>query len=417
MTFVIKGNFIDTPSPDDFRVREGGYLIIEKGKVCGYRDTPPRDTGERQFFDYSDKLIIPSFCDMHLHGPQFLQRGLGMDRELIGWLNDYTFPREARYGDPAYAREAYEVFADSLYRAGSLRSCVFGTVHRTGTVILAEEMEKRGLAACVGKVNMDSNAPDYIRETGEDSLRETVKFLEDMAGFSRIKPIITPRFVPSCSGGLLGKLGDLAKERDLPVQSHLCETVKEVAWVKELFPEGESYSHIYDRAGLLREGKTLMAHGIYMSEDDLERIKRTGTVLVHCPDSNLNLASGIMDTSGLMDGGIALALGSDVGGGHELPMNRVIVSAVQSSKTRRHFLGQGRELSHEEAFYLATRGGLSIWDNTGCFDEGCLFDALVIDDRMPHREELTLTDRLYRYLYTSTGGDQIAARFLEGRRI
>ena len=235
MTVVIKGSFVDTPTPASFRVREGGYLIVEDGVVTGFRVDPPGDIGESRFYDFGDRLIIPSFCDMHLHGPQFLQRGLGMDRELIGWLEDYTFPREARYSDPAYAREAYGCLCGDLF-TGPVRSvpaCSERSI-REGTLILSELMEKRGLAACVGKVNMDSNAPDYLRETEEESLRETIRFIEDMERFSRIKPIITPRFVPSCSGGLLDGLGRLAEEHDLPVQSHLCETVNEVAWVKEI---------------------------------------------------------------------------------------------------------------------------------------------------------------------------------------
>ena len=138
-----------------------------------------------------------------------------------------------------------------------------------------------------------------------------------------------------------------------------------------MFPESESYTHVYDAAGLLRTGKTLMAHGIYLGDDDLERVTRSGTILVHCPDSNLNLASGIMDVTGLMDRGLAAGPGLRCGrSGHELPMNRVLVSAVQSSKTRKHFLGEGRELTHEQAFYLATRGGEPIWENTGRFDKG-----------------------------------------------
>jgi guanine deaminase len=411
---IIKGNFIDTPTPEAFRIREG-YLVLEEGKVKEFREEAPED-GKGELLDYSDHLIIPSFCDMHLHAPQFLQCGLGMDRELIGWLENYTFPREARFKDKRWAKSAYEPFVESLYKSGTLRSAVFGTVHREGTLVLAELLEERGLAACVGKVNMDSNAPDYLREGEGESLKETERFVDEMARFNKIQPIITPRFVPSCSGGLLKGLGRLAEERDLPVQSHLCETEKEVAWVKELFPQAESYAHVYEEAGLLRRGKTFMAHGIYLSQADWDCVKGSGTILVHCPDSNLNLASGIMDATGLKDKGFALSLGSDVGGGHELPMNRVIVSAVQSSKIRNKLVGSGRDLTHEEAFYLATEGGQYIWENTGSFEPGNYFDALVIGDPHRHIENIPLMDRLYRYLYT--GDDRnIVQRFLEGRKI
>ncbi|MDC7223735.1 MAG: amidohydrolase family protein [Spirochaetales bacterium] len=413
---IIKGNFIDTPTKDSFRVREGGYLIVEEGKVREYRREAPRDLDDRTFLDYSDHLIIPSFCDMHLHAPQFLQRGLGMDRELIGWLENYTFPREAHFADPDWARTAYEPFVEALYRAGSLRSCIFATVHREGALILSELLEEKGLAACVGKVNMDSNAPDYIREGERESFEETLRFVDQMDRYEKIRPIVTPRFVPSCSGGLLRSLGRLAEERDLPVQSHLCETVKEVAWVKELFPQAESYSHVYEEAGLLRPGKSLMAHGIHMSPADLESVQRRGTVLVHCPDSNLNLTSGIMDVTGLEEKGIPLCLGSDVGGGHELPMNRVLVSAVQSSKTRHRLTGSGSILTHEEAFYMATAGGRFVWENSGSFEEGRSFDALVVKDPHSDRETIPLLDRLYRFFYTGDDRD-IVQRILEGKLI
>jgi guanine deaminase len=413
MTQIIKSDFIDTPDSKEFRIREGAYLVVRDGKISEFRREMPRDLGNAEFSDYSGKLMIPPFCDMHLHGPQFLQRGLGMDRELIGWLNDYTFPREARFADPDFARRAYEPFVEALYRAGTLRSSIFGSLHREGTLILAELLEEKGLDAYVGKVNMDSNSPDYLRETRETSLEETVQFLEGMERFSRIRPILTPRFVPSCSGGLLRGLGELAKERNLPVQSHLCETEKEVAWVRELFPDHRGYSHVYDDTGLFHGTPSLMAHGIYLEEDDLERIERTGTVLVHCPDSNLNLASGIMDVTGLLDRGFPVVLGSDVGGGHELPMNRVIVSALQASKIRCLMTGEGRALTHGEAFFMATMGGRHLWEDRGCFEEGTPFDGLLIGDDLPGTDELPPLDRLYRYLYTGEDSN-ILARYREG---
>ncbi len=414
MTLIIKSDFIDTPDSKEFRIREEAYLVVQDGIIRDFRREMPRDLGDGTFIDYSGKLMIPPFCDMHLHGSQFLQRGLGMDRELIGWLNDYTFPREARFSDPDFARRAYQPFVDALYRAGTMRSAIFGSLHREGTLILAELLEEKGLDAYVGKVNMDSNSPDYLRETWEESLEETVSFIGGMERFSRIRPILTPRFVPSCSGELLRGLGRLAGERSLPVQSHLCETEKEVAWVRELFPDHRGYSHVYDDTGLFGGHPSLMAHGIYLEEDDLERIERTGTVLVHCPDSNLNLASGIMDVTGLLDRGLSVVLGSDVGGGHELPMNRVIVSALQASKVRCLMTGEGRPLTHEEAFFMATMGGRHLWKDRGCFEMGTPFDGLLIGDDLPGTGELPPLDRLYRYLYTGED-DNILARYREGR--
>ncbi|MBN1501206.1 MAG: amidohydrolase family protein [Spirochaetes bacterium] len=413
---IIKGNFIDTADKDSFRINNSSYLIVDGELISGICKSLPEQYKSIQIIDYDDSLIIPSFTDLHIHAPQILQRGLGMDMELIDWLNICTFQSERKFENIKYAEEVYSYFTEMLYNFGTLRSCIFGTVHQAANEILAKQLIKNGLYAFVGNVNMDRNSPAYLTEKLHDSLLQTRNFILKYRDNERVKPIITPRFAPSCSHELLIGLGRLAEKYKVPVQSHLSENTSEVQWVKELYPEYRNYSEVYRKHGLFGQTKTLMAHGIYLEPEEIELALNSDVILVHCPDSNLNLSSGIMNVTKYLDLGLKIGLGSDVGAGHSLGMNQVIVRSIQSSKIKHAMDKNCRVLKHSEAFFMATKGNGSFFGNTGNFDKGNFFDALVITDNSPLSGKPEPLDSLYRFLYY--GDDRnISVRYLKGNRI
>lgn len=419
MATLYKGHFIDTPTPGEFRVRKDVVAIVEAGKLLSLEKTVPDRFASLPVKDLGAGVVIPSFIDLHVHAPQHMQMGAGLDLELLDWLENYTFPGESRFADEDYARKIYPLFAAELLRQGSLRSVVYGTVHLESTLILAQILEKSGLIAFVGKVNMDRNAPDDLTETFEGAFNGSESFCRRSAGLYRVRPIVTPRFAPSCSEKLMKNLGRLSRQLALPVQSHLSETLPEVQWVSRLFPESRSYTHVYDDCGLLG-ADALMAHAVFLSDEEIDLIVERDATLVHCPGANINLSSGIMPLGRYLDRGVNLGLGSDVGAGHTLAMYRSVVQAVQSSKLLRIFRPEEnhRAVTLSEAFYLATMGNGKFftrrgWDPCGAFEPGMSFDALYIDMGLPERVKMSPLTQLERFLYA--GDDRhIKTRILAG---
>ncbi len=411
-----RADIIYTSVPERYEVYPASYLLVRDGLVEGiYTELPEKYRGVA-LEDFSRSLLIPAFVDLHVHAPQFLQSGLGMDKELIAWLNEHTFPLENRFADPLYAREAYDLFTDALIYHGTLRACVLGTVHRKSTEILFQCLAEKGIGAFVGKVNMDRHCPDYLRENTADSLRETEELALAFSGHHLVKPILTPRFAPTSSEELLEGLGRLSQKYNLPVQSHLAENRREVAWVKELFPAHPNYASVYRHFGLLGHTPSLMAHGIYLGDDEVELLRNSNVTLVHCPDANINLSSGIMPARRWLKAGIRLALGSDVGAGHTLAMNRVMRSAVQLSKLQNLAVPGEKPLTSSEAFYLGTRAGGEFFGKVGSFEKGFSFDALVIADDPFTTAGLSPEERLQKFIYAGEPSE-ITARFVNGTRL
>lgn len=412
----LRGQIIFTLDKDKFEVYEDSYLIYEEDSIIGIFSEVPENVHVHEILDYGNAIIIPSFIDLHIHAPQYMQIGLGLNLELIDWLDQYTFMLESRFDDVDYGKEVYPHFVKSLYDHGSLRSCIYGTIHDESNQVLVETIKTQGLAAYVGKVNMDRNAPVCLTQTAQQSLDETEMFIRDYNDDDKVKPIITPRFAPSCTKALLDGLGHLALKYQVPVQSHLAENKAEVEWVKTLFPDSKHYSDVYVNSNLFGNVKTLMAHSIYLEEDEKTLAKEMGVFLVHCPNSNMNLSSGIMPLTNYLDEGLTVGLGSDVGAGHEVGMNKTISAAIQCSKMRHVMNPEERILSESEAFYLATNVNGSFFGNTGTFKPGYKMDALVVIDEDPLMGTLTPLEQLQRFIYCG-GPGSIRARFLEGKKV
>lgn len=416
---IYKGNIVFSKDFGKYDIYENGYIAVEDEKVKGVYSELPEDLKNSDIEDYGDKIIIPAFSDIHLHAPQFVNRGLGMDKELLDWLEIYTFPEEAKYSDIEYAEKAYRKFVKELWKYGTLNAVVFATISRESTELLMEIMDDYGINGYAGKVNMDRNSPDFYIEETSESIEETEKFIKNtLDKFSRVKPIITPRFVPTCTAELMTELGKLAEKYDLKIQSHLSENRGEVEWVKELHPEASSYYDVYRKYGMIRNGKTVMAHCVWNTDEETEGMKEDQAYVAHCPYSNTNLSSGIAPIRKYVEKGVPVGLGSDVSGGHQISIASVISIAAQVSKMRWVYVNSEEEaLNAPELFYLATKGGGSFFGNTGSFEEGYYFDALVIDDSsLDDMKPRSIEERMERYFYL--GDDRnIVKRFSSGREL
>ena len=421
-SFALRGDILYSESPQRIRSAPGSYLVCEEGRVAGVFSQLPERYAGLPVEDFGGRLIIPGLADLHLHAPQYAFRGLGMDLELLDWLDTHTFPEESKYADLEYADRAYTMFADALHRSATTRACVFATIHLPATKLLMEKLEAAGVRAMVGKVNMDRNSPDSLREeNAARSLADTERWLEECGGFERVSPILTPRFIPSCTDELMRGLADIQRRTGLPVQSHLSENLSEIAWVKELCPESAGYADAYARFGLLGgEGcPTVMAHCVHLTDEEMELLAGRGVWVAHCPQSNTNLSSGVAPVRVFLDRGVRAGLGSDIAGGHCLSILRAMADAVQVSKLRWRLLDDSlRPLTVPEAFYLGTAGGGSFFGKVGSFEEGYAFDAVVLDEgEPPPPQPLEPQERLERLLYLTSDDRCVAAKYVEGEKL
>lgn len=419
--FVLKGNIAYSENPSMIRLVPQGYLVCENGLCAGVFETLPERYASLPLTDYGDQMIIPGMTDLHIHAPQFSFRGLGMDMELLDWLNTYTFPEEAKYAGLEYADRAYGQFADHLRRSATTRAAIFGTIHVPATELLMDKMEASGLVSYVGKVNMNRNSPDYLCETSvEAAMADTERWIcETREKYANTLPILTPRFIPSCTDELMRGLRTLVEKYHLPVQSHLSENFGEIAWVQELCPESRFYGDAYDRFGLFGgDHPCIMAHCVHSGDSEMELIRKNGVYVAHSPLSNSNLSSGVAPISKYLDEGLKVGLASDVAGGESENLFYSIAAAIRASKLRWRLLDQEvKPLSVDQAFYIATLGGGSFFGKVGSFASGFEFDALVLDDtRLDHPQELTFRARLERCLYLADDRE-LAAKYVRGAKV
>ena len=401
MIRVLKGHIVSAPQLGELHIIERGNLVLDDGVICGVWSDLPGRFASAPVTDYGDKLILQSFADMHLHAPQYPMLGMGMDLPLLDWLDTYAFPTEARFSDSDYARQVYRRLAADLITNGTTRVCMFSSLHTEATWILMEELEKAGVTGYVGKVNMDRNGvPGVLQETTEESVRETLRWLEGCR-FDHIKPILTPRFTPSCTDELMEQLGKIAMEKGLYVQSHLSENTQEIEWVRQLHPDCAQYWETYDKYGLWKD-HTLMAHCVHSDVRERGAMRRAGVAAVHCPASNVNICSGVCPVRKMLREGVWVTLGSDIAGGDQLPMYRVVTSAIRTSKNRRIMDGWTDDfLTVAEAYYLGTTSGHRYFGDGAGFAAGNKLHAIVADDSNfpdPGRR-LSVQERFERTLY------------------
>lgn len=421
-SMILHGDIVYSADQNTLITRPDSYLICVDGICAGVFDTIPEEYAQLPLNDHGGKLIIPGLVDLHTHAPQYAFRGLGMDRELLEWLSTYAFPEEAKYSDLAYADRAYTIFAEAMKRSATTRAVVFGTLHRKATILLMDKLENTGIVSCVGKVNMDRNSPDTLREaSAQEAIEDTERFIRETAGkYRRTYPIITPRFTPSCSDELMEGLGKLSRKYHACVQSHLSENPGEIAWVRELCPWAENYGAAYDRFGLFgKPQKTVMAHCVYSDDREVAMMKENGVFIAHCPASNMNVASGIAPIRRYLSEGLRVGLGSDVAGGQTESLFTAMVEALQVSRLYWRLVDStATPLNVAEVFYMATKGGGEFFGKVGSFENGYECDAVVIDDSLlPTPRPLTVQERLERAIYLGGDVKALSAKYCRGKRI
>ena len=418
---ILKGDFIYSKSQTELEMIKDGFLLANKKEIIGLYTELPKEYKEEKIEDYTGKLIIPGFTDLHVHAPQYTFRGLGMNMELIPWLNTYTFPAEAKYADVNYAKKTYPRFVEDLKNSATTRAGIFGTIHVESTKYLMDLIEESGVVAGVGKVNMDRNSPENLCEGTEESLENTRRWLSEIEGrYDRVFPILTPRFIPSCSDRAMEGLETICRETGLPVQSHLSENISEIDWVQELHPDTSCYAEAYDKYGLCGSmSKTIMAHCVHSdrSEKEMELLRKNQVWVAHCPESNMNLASGVAPIKKMMKENVRIGIGTDIAAGSKLSMFAAMADAIKASKLRWVYVDKEESpLTVSEVFYLATVGGGSFFGKAGSFEKGYEFDAVVIDDSNLSDTEMSLYERLERLIYMAEES-RIIRKYVKGQQV
>ena len=413
--YIVKGIFIDAITMNNLRIRNG-YILIKNGIIQEYSEKNPDKS--LKLYDYSDQIIIPGLVDLHIHAPQYNFMGTGMDLELLDWLSTYTFPEESKFKDIEYAKKCYEKFVTDLVNSATTRASIFATLHVEPTLILMDLLEEKKMIAYVGKVGMDRECPDYyIEKNGEE---ETIRFIEECLkkNYKYVKPIVTPRFGPSCSDEYMEKLGKIAKKFNLPVQSHLSENLGEIELMKKLRPNDAFYGEFYNKNGLFgQENKTIMAHCVHCPEKENELIKKNGVYIAHCPTSNTNINSDICPAGKYLRENYFIGLGTDVAGGHTLDLFEVMRHAIQVSKLRNKNVDKNiNSLSVSEVLYMATNRGGSFFGKVGIFEKDYEFDALILDESLIQNGlKFTESERLERFIYHKDA--KIKSKFIKGNKI
>lgn len=352
---------------------DDGYLAVDGTRIAGvgeWRDHPAGDVVDLG----PTHLITPGFFDTHLHAPQLEMIG-SFGGDLLDWLNRYTFPTEAKFSDPAHAAVIAEALFTELMRNGTLCALIFSTIHYDATNIFFAEAEKRGFRGIIGKTMMDRNAPEALLENPRESYDASRTLIEKWHNKGLLRYAVTPRFAPTSTPELLERAGQLKREfPDVYVHTHISENRKEVLWVHELFADAE-YADVYDRYGLLGE-RSILAHGVHLTAEELDLLHRRNARIAHCPNSNLFLGSGLFELHRVLDHGVLVGLGTDIGAGTTPSMFTAMSDAYKVQQV------QGVSLNPIELWYLGTLGGaraLSLDAETGSLEKGKSADFLIHD--------------------------------------
>jgi guanine deaminase len=365
-------------SADAAVFNEDGLLIVEDGRVVAagaYTALAAQLTPATRVRELRDKLIVPGFIDTHVHYPQ-TDMIASPAPSLLPWLETYTFPTERRFADPAYARETATFFVDELLACGTTTALVYCTVHKESADALFTASEARNMRIIGGKVLMDRNCPEFLRDTAQSGYDDSAELIKRWHNRGRQQYALTPRFAPTSTEAQLEACGALARQHaDVFIQSHVAENTDEVKWAAELFPGHRSYLDIYDRYGLLRR-RAVYGHCLYLDAQDRRRMAQTGTVASHCPTSNLFLGSGLFDFDKADEAGMSVALATDVGGGTSFSMLQTMNEAYKVARLT------GHHLSATRMFWLATAGAaqaLDLADRIGTLAPRAEADFIVLD--------------------------------------
>lgn len=406
---IFQGTAFSSKSPKEIKVlKDHLFCINTEGMIA--RIIAPQDPDFQPLLDAyqgtdtfhrlaEGQYLLPGFIDLHVHAPQWAQSGTALDIPLYDWLNTYTFPLESKFSDLEFAKKVYEDVVSTLLANGTTTALYFATVHKEASILLAEICASKGQRGLVGKVVMDDPAqnPEYYRDADTSSaLADTEEFILAVQALAKsakqgVYPVVTPRFIPSCTDEGLRGLGELAAKYDTYVQSHCSESDWAHGYVQERFQKNDAFA-LHD-FGLLRD-KSVMAHCNFLDDEDVHLFAETGTAIAHCPVSNAYFANSVIPVAHFHAEGVEIGLGSDISGGFSPSLFDNIRQAVISSRMLEDGVNPslpakergvpGSRITIHEAFYLATAGGgESLSLPIGRIEENYAWDVQIIDTKIP----------------------------------
>lgn len=403
--------------------REHGAVVVgDDGRIvwAGEASDLPAAHRAAETIDHGRALLAPGFIDTHIHFPQWRMLA-APGRDLLEWLERFTFREEARYADRVHAAASAEHFLDRLLANGTTTAVAYSSSHAVAADALFAAAEKRGMAIATGKTLMDRACPETVRDDPEDGIVESAELIARWHGRGRAVYAITPRFAITSTRTQLRLAAELlAANPTCLMQTHLSESAREIETVRALFPEASSYTDVYDRYGLLGP-RSLFGHSIHLDEAECRRLSETGSVAVHCPTSNCFLGSGLFDVGRLGDPErpVRLALATDIGGGTSWSMLTTQGRAIEVARLA------GAELTATRAFYLATLGNaraLGLDGEIGALEPGRFADLVVIDPRatpvMAARDDLSESVEDLLFALAVLGDDRaVRSTWVAGRRL
>lgn len=385
------------------------YLLWDgNGVITYFQSEPPplEQMAHHEILLRENRVVLPGLIDLHTHLPQYEFAGIGTD-ELLPWLERYTYPQEARFCDDKLAEKASAAFFQSCLKNGTTTVVAYLAPFLPAAHTAFAAAEKANLRAYLGLTLMDRNVPATLVTSVAQAERNLVELLQHYHGKGKLQLVVTPRFAMSCSPDLLSLCGEFSRAHNLFLQTHISENPTEIAETLRLFPNCKSYAAVYDSHGCLHE-RTLLGHGIHLSEEEIALIRERAAVIVHCPLSNTFLGSGIMPYQRYRAQGLRLGLGSDVAAGYALSMLFEARQMVEVSKLLSRFSGKDERANMEQAIFQATLGNARALErpDLGSFALGKRADLIVIDDSlcdpllgMARNAYHTLPERLSRIFY------------------
>jgi guanine deaminase len=439
---LVRGTLIHTPVKGEVEIIEDALVTVDDhGTISSVASNT--DDGVLDAARQDDPLVelepgqylLPGLIDLHIHAPQWPQLGKALHLPLNEWLQQCTFPLEAKYEDLAFARQSYESLVENLLANGTTTATYFGTVHLAANQLLADIAQQKGQRAVIGKVAMDNpdQCPDFYRDdstrTGLDDTMAFIEYVHNLPG-ERVQPAVTPRFIPSCTDEMLGELAKIAAEYGCHVQTHCSESDWEHQYVIDRHGINDTQS--LDRFGLLTD-KTVLAHSILINDEDMATIGARDCGIAHCPLSNLYLSHAVFPARKVLDLGLKAGLGSDIAGGASPSILHNCQVAVTASRALEDGVNPGipadergtpgARIDFREAFWMATAGGASALGlKVGRFAAGYEFDAIVVDTTVTDSNLLvwggmdTPDDILQKIIY-SASRNNIAQVWVQGRHV
>ena len=443
---VIAATFFHAPSLGTIEILEAALVTVdERGTISSVerRDSPAYQRLHAEAAAASTletvpsgSYVLPGFVDLHIHAPQYPQLGKALDCPLDEWLERYTFPLEARYADLAFAHKAYHALVAELAANGTTTAVMYGTIHEAANRVLVDACLEAGLRAFIGKVAMDNpeTCPESYRDASSEAAlagtQALIDYLKRHNGDGLVRPVVTPRFIPSCTDATLQGLAAIGRAEGCHFQTHCSESDWQHRYALERY--GRSDAQSLDRFGLMSE-RTILAHAPLLSPPDMDLVKGRGSAIAHCPLSNVYFSNAVFPLRSALAKGLRVGLGTDISGGPSASVFDALRMCIASSRLLEEGVDpdllpqrRGRKDSRIDwrtAFFIATAGGAdALGLRTGRFIPGNEFDAMVVDTQAHEGsirifDEIDTTEDVLAKILYGASRSNIAAVYVAGRAV